>query len=159
MRTFISERGRSGGRLDRSDQHHARRLLGVGMHGGCSAGNSVRGSVLGVSSHRFLTAQPQAAHTDYGSSGNDARGRACGSAGMASVFGVDARGGDVQRSGDGGRARGWGLGAHRRSGRGVGDWGHCRRFQEQRTGSGWVLGVDGWGRCSGWMEGGVFVKW
>jgi hypothetical protein len=109
--------------------------------------------VLGVSSRWILTAQPHAAHTDYGGYGNDAWGQACESAGMASVLGVDARGGDVQCSGDGGRARGspaLGTGRWRLGTPPTVPGTTCRVEMGARGGwTGSVLWVDG---------GGVFVK-
>lgn len=164
MRTFIWERGRSGGRLDRSDQRHARSLLGVGMHGGCSARNSARGvSARGVQpsvrngeaahrAHRLRRFRERRAGSGLGIGGD--------------VVGV--QGGDVQRSGDGGRAggslgagrslgtggspalgdgasligaAGSGEGTVRARGRGVDDWGRRRWLKEQRAGraGGWRL--------------------
>jgi hypothetical protein len=136
--------------LDRSDQRHARSLLGVGMHGGCSARNSARGvGARGVQpsvrngeaarrAHRLRRFRERRAGSGLGIGGD--------------VVGV--QGGDVQRSGDGGRAggslgtggspalgdgastigaAGSGEGTARARGRGVDDWGRRRWLKEQRA--------------------------
>jgi hypothetical protein len=102
--------------------------------------------------HRFLTAQPQAAHTNYGSSGNDARGQACGSTEMASVLGVGTCSAAGMAVGLG--AGGSGPVGARDGASAIGDTAAgSRNIARGRDGcSGWM---DGVGAPGGWR--GVFL--
>jgi hypothetical protein len=120
MKTFISERGRSGGWLGRGDQRHAQRLLGVrlhkgcisdqlvhrGMHGGCSAGNGASGcGSRGTRGCRGSTVVPRMHARVRRWFPGMARATDC----AVPVPACAARGVDFYRGR--GRARGWGVDA------------------------------------------------